>query len=228
LLIAGGVACAVIGYLLAQQLTRAAMERSALATEQQQRQEVAALLADAEKWADTGARNAGESLLRTFVAGISPNVLTRRRESVELTSMALLRISGVTGIHVLGGDGEILYSSDAKLTTTGDTTYRGSWALQATGFTTRESARPGIVEYAMPIFNGDTALAVAWLEYDVARARDAARPASLGGRDSPPQPNLESAPDSNVPVAKAPIEETAATREADADAAAETAPGGAR
>jgi hypothetical protein len=228
LLIAGGVACVIIGYLLAQQLTSAAIERSARATEQQQRREVATLRADAERWADTGARNSAESLLRTFVAGISPEVLTRRRESVEQTAMALLRVSGVTGIHVLGSDSEILYSSGAKLTTTGDTTYRGSWALQATGFTTRESARPGIVEYAMPISNGDTPLAVAWLEYDVARARDAARPASLGGGGTPPQPNLESAPDSNVAVPKIPIEATAATEEADADATAEIAPGVAR
>jgi hypothetical protein len=88
----------------------------------------------------------------------------------------------VAGIHVLGSEGEILYSSDAKLTTTGDTSYRGAWALQSNGFTSRDSTRPGVVEYALPIAGNDTTLAVAWLEYDVAHARDAARPESLGGR----------------------------------------------
>ena len=187
LCIAGCVACGAGGFVLAQRLANAEAQRVANVTEEQTWRETATLRTDAMQWADHIARSGGESLLRAFVGAVSPAVVTQRRESIELAATGLLRISGVAGIHVLAGDGEILYSSDAKLTTTGDTEYRGAWALKAVEFATRDSARSGVVEYAMPIAHNDQKLAVAWLEYDVAQARDAARPASFGGAPAPDQ-----------------------------------------
>lgn len=180
LLIAGALACATGGFLLAQRFDRTRSEKQLSVSAQDSQREVAALRTDAEAWANAVATAEGESLLRAFVTGISPAVLVQRREAVELASVGLLHVTGVAGIHVLGVDGAVWYSSDAKLTATGDAQYRGSWALQATELASRPSPRPGIMEYAMPIANSGSRIAVVWLEYDVERVRDTARPVSMG------------------------------------------------
>ncbi len=184
LLLAGALACAAGGFLLAQRLDQMRYEHRAQAAQQGRDEEAAALRDAAAKWADAIAMTEGESLLRAFVAGIGPAVIAKRHETVELAAVSLLRIPGVAGVHVFGVDGDVLYSSDAKLTTTGKAGYRGAWALEASQRVSRTSDRPGLVDFAVPIENGGNRLAVVWLEYDLATVRDAARPAALAASAS--------------------------------------------
>jgi len=159
----GALACAAIGFVAAQQLDRARYEKSS---------EEARIAAEARLNTALGAQ--GEAVLRAFVAGVAPAVAAKRRETMELAALSMLRIQGVAGVHLLGVKGDVLYSSDAKLTTAGDAEYRGGWALQATELISRQSPRAGVVDIAMPIGAGEEAV-VAWLEYDAAALANAGR-----------------------------------------------------
>jgi len=176
---AAAIACIALGFITAQQIDRARYENRVAAIEKQNDQSQADLRAAADQWAEAVASAQGEIVLRAFAAGISPAVLAGRREGVEMAAVSLLHAPGIAGIHVLGLDGTVLYSSDAKLAATGDAAYRGDWALQVSELTTRPSTRPGVTEFAMPIVNAGEPLAVAWLEYDVGAVKSASRPPEL-------------------------------------------------
>jgi hypothetical protein len=137
------------------------------------------LRADAAQWAGTLASSQAEAVLRSFVAGIAPSILAERRESVEMSAVSLLRIPGVEGIHVLRPDGNVVYSSDAKLVTTGEGGNKAAWALAANELVSRPSPRPGSIDLAAPITDAGKALSVVWLEFGLASVRDLARPAGL-------------------------------------------------
>ena len=177
LLIAAALACVALGFIAARRIDQAQFaDRVDSMQARYDRQLVEARTAG-EQWADAVARTQGEVVLRAFAAGISPAVLAGRREGVEIAAVSLLHVPGIAGIHVLGLDGDVLYSSDAKLVATGEAEYRGAWALQVSGLTSQPSSRPGIIDIAVPIANADRPLAVAWLEYDVGSVREAARSA---------------------------------------------------
>jgi hypothetical protein len=179
LLIAGALLCGAVGFLIAQRWGAVRYEDRATTAVEEHATDLSTSRALADQWADALAMSQGRSILQAFVAGITPAVLAQRRETMELATVSLLRIPGVAGIHVFGAGGEVLYSSDAKLTTTGEAEYRGTWALEASDFASRQSTRPGMVDFAAPISDGTSKLAVVWLEYDLARVRDAARPVEL-------------------------------------------------
>jgi len=192
--IAGGVACIAAGFLIGQRLDSNREERRALGVQQRHEQELSAQHDDASKWAESVATEEGASILRAFVAGISSAVLTRRNEDIELAAVNLLHVQGVAGIHVMTLQGGVLYSSDAKLTATGDAKYRGEWALKASELLSRPSARSGLLDIAMPIISDGARVAVTWLEYDMALVRDAARPETLRAPVTPPVPDPIAAP----------------------------------
>ena len=179
LLSIGALVCAAVGFFAAQQIDRVHLDSRLEAERQRGNEQASALRSAAEKWSTALVNTEGASVLRAFVAGIAPAVMAQRKESLEFAAVSLLRIQGVAGIHVLATDGSVLYSSDAKLTTTGKAEYRGAWALQATELVSRPGSRPGVIEFAMPIVQAEKRLAVAWLEFDAARVQSEARPPVL-------------------------------------------------
>jgi hypothetical protein len=166
--------CIAIGFVLAQQYERRRADNRIEALQQQHAAEVEQARSDAEARVDAMARSQGETLAQTFAAGISQAVLSGRREGVEIAAVGLLHVPGIAGVHVLETSGAVIYSSDAKLATTGEGAYRGAWALQATEKITQPSARPNVIDIAVPITNGTQTQAIVWLEYDLAAVKAAA------------------------------------------------------
>jgi hypothetical protein len=134
---------------------------------------------EAERWADDLAAHEAEVAARSFAAGIAPQVLAERRESVDQSVLSLLEIQDVVFVHVLDPEGGVIASSDRKLMTTGVAGEEASWALAATELTTRPSDRPGILEVAAPIVGPTEAKGYLWMGYDTARQVKATRPAAL-------------------------------------------------
>lgn len=185
--------CIALGFVLAQQYERNRSAKEMRALEEQQAAEIERVRSEV----DAIARTQGQIVLRAFAAGVSPSVLAGRRESVEIAAVDLLVVPGIAGIHVLGPDGTVIYSSDAKLATTGEGAYRGSWALNATELVSQASSRPNVIDLAIPVLGGGERKAVIWLEYDVAAVKAAAaQPASTlptgatatSDNESPEQP----------------------------------------
>jgi hypothetical protein len=170
----GALICIALGFVIAQQFERSRSETRIGALQAQQNQDLERVRRESESRVDAMARTQGEIVLQAFAAGISPSVLADRRDAVEIAAVGMLHVPGVAGVHVLALDGGVIYSSDAKLTTTGEGNYRGSWALQATELTTRPSERPDVIDVAAPIASAGQPQAVAWLEYDTAAAKNAA------------------------------------------------------
>lgn len=151
--------------------------------------ELLILRGEAADWAKAMSLAQGEALLRAFVAGISPAILAERRESLEISAVSLLRVTGVSGVHILTPAGKVEYSSDAKLATTGELGERGAWALAATDLISREGAHAGVRDYAVPLVSTGNVIAIIWLEFAEAAVRDASRPPGLSS------PNPGSSPD---------------------------------
>ncbi len=149
------------------------------AAEEKAAGEQAQLRQEAESWAGAVARRSAIGTFRGFLAGINPALLAERRESLELAAVGLLRVAGVTALHVLRPDGSVLYSSDGKYATTGQADDRAAWALAASELSEREAATPGVVEVAAPVIEGGKVLAIVWLAYRPDVVRDAVRPASF-------------------------------------------------
>jgi hypothetical protein len=171
---AAALICIAIGFVLAQQYERNRTDTRIGTLQAQQDQEMARLRNELDTRVDSMARTQGEIVLQAFAAGISPAVLAGRREGVEIAAVSMLHVPGIAGIHVLALDGSVIYSSDAKLTATGEGNYRGAWALAATELIARPSTRPEVLDIAAPIVNAGTPQAVAWLEYDLAAVKAAA------------------------------------------------------
>ncbi len=180
------LAAAAGGFWGARELERRRCAKEKAELRVLQSQALRAVRTEAESWADAIARRQAEAVLRAFVAGVFPSILADRREGLTISSTSLLRVPGVEGIHVLRPDGEILYSSNVKMTTTGEVGESGSWALAAPELTTRAGARQGSLELAVPLVDAGQVLAVVWLEYGLDSIRDAGRPAGLAPAESTP------------------------------------------
>jgi hypothetical protein len=141
--------------------------------------ENARLRAAAEEWAGAIASRQGESVLRSFAAGLTPMLLAERDTALDIAGASLLRLDGVQGISILRADGKTLYASDAKLTVSDAGNEQTRWALGATDFAVRDSVRPGVIEMALPVADAGRSLAVVWLSFDSNATRDQGRPAAL-------------------------------------------------
>lgn len=153
---------------------RAAGEREQLEMGWESR--VAAAEAETGRWTEALAEGEARAVFRAFAAGIHPQVLPERRESLDQAVAALLELPAVAGVHVLGADGRVLASSDRKLQTTGRLDDRDAWVLETGELTLREGDRAGVVQLAAPIVGPAGPAGYLWLAYDTAAARDAARP----------------------------------------------------
>lgn len=149
---------------------------------------------EAANWATAMSRAQGEALLRAFVSGVSPAILAERRDSLEMSAVSLLRVTGVSGVHILSPDGKVEYSSDAKLATTGELGDRGAWALGATELISREGAYAGVRDYAVPLISTGNVIAIVWLEFAETAVRDASRPPGLSSPNPGSSPNPDSSP----------------------------------
>ena len=138
----------------------------------------------AERWARSLAQGEGESILRSFVAGLAPVVLAGRESSVDVAGASLLRLNGVRGVTILSTDGKTLYASDAKLTVSDAGSDQTRWASTATDFMSRDGVQPGLTEMALPVTDRGAVLAIVWLAYDSSLARERFRPAELQGAQS--------------------------------------------
>lgn len=186
---AAALVCIALGFVLAQQYERNRSDKRIHTLQEQQAAEIERVQSEV----DAIARTQGQIVLRAFAAGIAPSVLAGRRESVEMAAVDLLVVPGIAGIHVLAPDGAVIYSSDAKLATTGEGAYRGSWALNATELVSQASTRPNVIDYAIPVLGGGERKAVIWLEYDVAAVKAAAtQPASPPSTGAPATSDSES------------------------------------
>jgi hypothetical protein len=139
----------------------------------------AMLRTDAENWAGGIAAAQGETVLRSFVAGLTPLLMTERHAGLEIAGTSLLRLRGVQGVSILRADGKVLYASDTKLIVNDEGNEQTRWALSANDFSTRDSVQPGTKEMSLPVNDAGQLLAVVWLAYDAASIRDQDRPASL-------------------------------------------------
>jgi hypothetical protein len=133
----------------------------------------------AEQWASSLATAEGEAILRSFVAGLAPVVLTGREGAVDVAGASLLRLGGVQGVTILRADGRTLYASDAKLTVANAGSEQTRWALTAKDFMSRAGGRPGVTEMSLPVTDRGTVLAIVWLAYDPNLARERFRPDQL-------------------------------------------------
>lgn len=136
---------------------------------------------EAERWAAELVTHEAEAVARSFAAGVAPQVLAERAESVVQAVLSLLEVEDVVFVHVLDPEGGVIASSDRKLTTTGVAGEEAGWALATEELTTRPSNRPGVLELAAPIVGPTDAKGYLWLGYDTARQVQATRPAALPG-----------------------------------------------
>jgi hypothetical protein len=173
-----GVAAAA-GFFAAQSYERAqsAAERDVITA--QAANNLAALRADAESWANAIAIGQGEMVLRSFAAGLTPLLLAERVTALDIAGASLLRLHGVQGVSIVRADGKVLYASDTKLTVSDTGNEQTRWALSATDFSSRDSVQLGVKEMALPVNDAGKLLAVVWLAYDATAIREQNRPASL-------------------------------------------------
>ena len=140
---------------------------------------VVEVAAEAERWAAELAAHEAESAARSFAAGVAPQVLAERAESVEQAVLSLLEVEAVVFVHILDPEGGVIASSDRKLTTTGMAGAEAGWALTTEELTTRPSNRPGVLELAAPIVGPTDAKGYLWMGYDTARRVEETRPVTL-------------------------------------------------
>lgn len=151
---------AFAGLWLWQQRKVAGLDAKHAEALEQQRQE---LLARGETWAGAVADRGVDALFRAFAAGVQPAVLAGRSESLLQAKNALLQVPDVTFVHILTPDGQVLMSSDDKLTATGQAGDPAAWALATRELTRRDGAAAGTVELAGPIRSGTDVAAVLWM-----------------------------------------------------------------
>lgn len=185
------VASLVAGFFGGREVARRSADDEATKVAEAHAMEVAGLKNDAVAWATAVAKGEGEAILRAFVAGISPSILAERREGLEISAISLLRVAGVEGIHLLHPDGKVLYSSDAKISTTGEIGERGAWALSAQELISRNGNHPGSLDFAVPLISTGQVIAIIWLEYGESTVREAARPAGLSGPTASTPPAIQ-------------------------------------
>lgn len=140
---------------------------------------VAEAVREAEGWAAELVNGEAEAVARTFAAGIAPQVLAERQETVDQAVVGLLEVPGVIFVHVLTPDGGVIASSDRKLMATGQAGAEAGWALASSGLITRAGNRPGVLELAAPVVGATEPRGYLWLGYDTAQRLEETRPPGL-------------------------------------------------
>lgn len=143
-------------------------------------QEVAALREGYAAWIKSLTEEQAKEVFQAFAAGIQPSVLAGRGEALLEAKIQLLHIPEIVFVHVVAPDGQVILSSDDKLSTTGRVDdKRAEWALAAQEISIRPSERPGAIEIAAPILGSAGPAAVLWIGYDTDRLRQETRPPGL-------------------------------------------------
>lgn len=144
-------------------------------------QAVAALAESGEDWAGALAASEATATFRAFASGVQPLILNGRTEVLDQAVGSLLELPEVTFVHVLGADGDVLASSDRKLTTTGTLPEADRWVLETSDVMDREGEGPGTRELAAPVVGAAGPAAYLWMGYDVGSLLDQTRPADWPG-----------------------------------------------
>ena len=144
--------------------------------------EVALAHRQADAWATRLAASEATAAFRAFAAGVQPAILAGRRNSLDQAVTALLELASIDSVHVLNARGDVLATSDRKLSTTGHVGERGAWVLATTALTVRPGERPGVTEIAGPIVGAAGPAGFLWIGYRTGQVRDAAR---LGPAEPP-------------------------------------------
>jgi hypothetical protein len=140
---------------------------------------IADLEVKAEYWASELVQSEAHAAFRAFIAGVAPAVMGDRTDSAELALIALLDLHGIDFAHVLRPDGEVISSSDRKLSSAGTAVERSSWALSASEVVAREGATRGVTELAAPIPGPDGPIAYVWIGYRTEQVMEELRPETL-------------------------------------------------
>jgi hypothetical protein len=149
--------------------------------------QIADLEVKSEYWASELVQSEAHAAFRAFIAGISPAVMGDRADSADLALIALLDLHGIDFAHLLRPDGEVISSSDRKLSSAGTAGERASWALSATEVISRQSDTRGVTELAAPIPGPDGPIAFVWIGYRTEQVMEELRPESLQPK-APPTP----------------------------------------
>jgi hypothetical protein len=153
--------------------------------------QIADLEVKSEYWASELVQSEAHAAFRAFIAGISPAVMADRADNAELALIALLDLHGVDFAHLLRPNGEVISSSDRKLSSAGTAGERANWALSATEIISRESATRGVTELAAPIPGSDGPIAYVWMGYRTEQVMEELRPESL----QPKAPSVAAEPE---------------------------------
>lgn len=130
-------------------------------------------------WASELVASEAEAAFRSFIAGVSPAVFGGRNDSADLALISLLDLPGIDFAHLLRPNGEVVSSSDRKLTSAGSAGERANWALAATEIVSRQGDTRGVTELAAPIPGPDGPIAFLWLGYRTGEIKENSRPATL-------------------------------------------------
>ncbi|HEX9734750.1 MAG TPA: hypothetical protein VGG06_22485 [Thermoanaerobaculia bacterium] len=148
--------------------------------ETRHQQEVAAVKEGYSAWIRNLTEEQAKEVFQAFAAGIHPAVLAGRSEALLEAKTQVLHIPEIVFVHVLAPDGQVILSSDEKLSTVGRADdERARWALAAQELGTREGERPGTLEVAAPVLGSAGPAAVLWIGYHVERALEETRPPGL-------------------------------------------------
>lgn len=175
--------------------------------ELEQEQQIAALADSGEDWAGSLAASEATATFRAFASGIQPLILNGQTEALNQAAGSLLELPEVTFIHVISADGDVLSSSDRKLTTTGTLPEADRWVLETSDVLDREGSGAGIRELAAPVVGAAGPAAYLWMGYDVGSLLDQTRPADWPGAadaasDAPgTQPRFEESAGGDAPEA---------------------------
>ncbi len=141
--------------------------------------EISDLRVKSDFWASELVAGEAEAAFRAFIAGVSPAVLGGRNDSADLGLISLLDLPGVDFAHLLRPNGEVVSSSDRKLTSAGNAGERAAWALAASEIISRQGDTRGVTELAAPIPGPDGPVAFLWMGYRTGEIKENSRPATL-------------------------------------------------
>lgn len=139
----------------------------------------------AEFWAEGMAASEAQAVFRAFRAGLAPSLLTGSDEPVQQAATQLLFLPEIDFVHILRPDGEVIYTSDAKLVATGSRVRRNSWALGVGEMAVRESDTQGVTEVAGAVQGPEGSVAYLWIGYRTKNLLDELRPETFGQGGEP-------------------------------------------
>ncbi|MCH9650380.1 MAG: hypothetical protein K0U98_19260 [Deltaproteobacteria bacterium] len=122
---------------------------------------------DLAKAQESSAAQEAVVVTQAFAAGIYPQVVTGRRDDLDLAVRELVHLDDIVFVHLLGLEGEVVATSDQKLAETGEIGPRVQWALEVEELTHQPGATAGTVEVAVPIEAAGSQIGVVLVGYDV-------------------------------------------------------------